>query len=81
MCIRDSPEVGLGGGGDHQDAGDVLRQADDLVGEAGHVLLAHVGQQQVDYIAAAGGGVALGGAGDAAAVQGLVQVCLLYTSN
>ena len=38
------PEVGLGGSGDHQAAGNVLRQANDLVGEAGHVLLADVGQ-------------------------------------
>ena len=60
------PEVGLGGGGDHQTAGDVLGQPDDLIGEAGDVLLAHVGQQQVDEVAAALGGVALGGAGDAA---------------
>ena len=67
-------EVLLGGHGDHQAAGDVLRQADDLIGEAGDVLLAHVGQQQVDLVVASLGLEALGGAGDAAAEQRLVQV-------
>ncbi len=77
VLVDDGPqllvaEVGLAGGGDHQAAGDVLDQTDDLIGEAGHVLLADVGQQQVDHVVAALGGGALGGAGDAAAVQGLV---------
>ena len=67
-------EVLLGGHGDHQAAGDVLGQADDLIGEAGDVLLADVGQQQIDLIVARLGLEALGGAGDAAAEQGLVQV-------
>ena len=68
------PQVGLGGGGDHQAAGNVLRQPGDLVGIAGDVLLTDVGQQQVDDVVAALRGVPLGGAGDAAAVQRLVQV-------
>ena len=34
-----------GGGGDHQPTGDVLRQPHDLIGEAGNVLLARIGQQ------------------------------------
>ena len=67
-------EVLLGRHGDHQAAGDILRQADDLIGEPGHVLLAHIGQQKVDLIVARLGLEALGRAGDAAAVQGLVQV-------
>ena len=67
-------EVGLGGHGDHQAAGNILRQADDLIGEAGDVLLADVGQQQVDLIVARLGLEALSGAGDTAAEQGLVQV-------
>ena len=67
-------EVLLRGHGHHQAAGDVLRQTDDLIGEAGDVLLAHVGQQQVDLIVARLGLEALRGAGDAAAVQGLVEM-------
>ena len=67
-------EVLLRGHGHHQAAGDVLGQADDLIGEAGDVLLADVGQQQVDLIVAGLGLEALRRAGDAAAVQGLVEV-------
>ena len=67
-------EVHLRGHGDHQAAGNVLCQTHDLIGEAGHVLLADIGQQQVDLIVARLGLEALSGAGDAAAEQGLVQV-------
>ena len=67
-------EVHLRGHGDHQAAGNVLCQTDDLIGEAGDVLLADVGQQQVDLVVARLGLKALSGAGDAAAEQGLVQV-------
>ena len=45
-------EVRLAGHGDHQAARDVLGQTHDHVGEAGHVLLADVGQQQVDLVVA-----------------------------
>ena len=67
-------EVHLRGHGDHQAAGNVLCQTHDLIGEAGDVLLADVGQQQVDLVVARLGLKALGGTGDAAAEQGLVQV-------
>ncbi|CAN4071960.1 D-alanyl-lipoteichoic acid biosynthesis protein DltB, partial [Dysosmobacter welbionis] len=67
-------EVLLGRHRHHQAARDVLRQADDLIGEPSHILLAHVGQQQVDLIVARLRPEALRGAGDAAAVQRLVQV-------
>ena len=67
-------KVRLRGHGDHQAAGNVLCQTHDLIGEAGDVLLADVGQQQVDLIVARLRPEALRGAGDAAAVQRLVQV-------
>ncbi|CAN4035567.1 DUF3995 domain-containing protein, partial [Dysosmobacter welbionis] len=67
-------KVRLRGHGDHEAAGDVLGQAHDLIGEAGHVLLAHVCQQQIDLVVARLGLETLGGAGDAAAEEGLVQV-------
>ena len=56
-------EVHLRGHGDHQAARDVLSQTHDLIGEAGHVLLADVCQQQVDLIVAGLGLEALRGAG------------------
>ena len=67
-------EVRLAGHGDHQATGDVLRQPHDLIGEPGDVLLADVGQQQVDLIVPRLGGAALAGAGDAAGVQRLVEM-------
>ncbi len=59
---------------DYDTSGDVLRQPHDLIGEARHVLLAHIGQQQIDLIVARRGLMTFGGACDAAAVQRLVQV-------
>ena len=50
--------------GDHEAAGDVLGQARDLVGEAGDVLLADVGQQHVDLVVAGRHLDALVGAGE-----------------
>lgn len=38
-------EIFLGGHGDHQTAGNVLSQTDNLIGEAGNVLFTDVGQQ------------------------------------
>ena len=70
---RVTVEVLLRGHGDHQAARDVLCKTHDLIGEAGDVLLADVGKEQINLIVARLGLEALGRAGDAAAEQGFVQ--------
>ena len=78
LAVLTDDQVGLevlfGGHGDHQAARDVFCQSCDLVGESGDVLLADVGFQQVDLVVAGLRLVAVCGAGDAAAVHGLVEV-------
>ena len=58
----------------HCATGNILCQSCDLVGESGHVLLANVGQQQIDQIGAGCGLVAFCRTGDAAGIEGFIQV-------
>ena len=54
----------------NQAAGDIFGQADNFIGEPGDVLLAHVGQQQVDEVVARFRRFAQGRAGNAATEEG-----------
>ena len=51
--------------GHHQPAGNVFSQPGDLVREPGHVLLADIGQHQIDQIGSRRGRRSFGRAGDA----------------
>ena len=66
--------VGFGGQCDQQTAGQVLRQAGHLVGDAGDLLLAHVRQELIAQVGSRGGGQALMGGGNPGGVDGLVEV-------
>ena len=67
-------QVFLRGHGDHDSPGDILGEAGDLVGKPGHILLADVGQEHVDFAGAGFRLVPLGGAGQPAGVKRFVQM-------
>lgn len=67
-------EVQLARHGGHQPAADVLGEASELVGKAGDVVLAHVGEQCVGLETSGRCRRRLVGGGDSGAIDGLVQV-------
>ncbi len=67
-------EVLRGGHGGDEATGEVLREAGDLVGEAGDVVLADVGEEVVGLVIAGGGLLGFVGGGDACPVDGFVEV-------
>ena len=60
--------------GHHQAAGNIFGQPGDLVREPGHVLLADIGQQQIDQVGSRRGRRSFGRAGDAGRIERLVQM-------